>query len=151
MDRANPSRNRWLWPFRAFWYLLIFCSASSDDPKNSKPGDVYTISEHELASRLSYFLWSSMPDEELLGLADKGELRKNLDAQVKRMLTDPRSKALAVNFAGQWLEWRNLKAHTADRATFPSFDDRLKAAMVREARTVLRGGHPRGPQRPDLP
>ena len=66
-------------------------------------------SEFALASRLSYFLWSSMPDDELLALAEKGTLRANLEPQVKRMLASPKSHALAENFAGQWLETRNLQ------------------------------------------
>src|SRR6185369_18048098 len=70
---------------------------------------VYPLSDYELASRLSYFLWSSLPDEELFSLAAKGTLRKNLETQVQRMLRDPKSNALVENFAGQWLELRKLK------------------------------------------
>ena len=75
-------------------------------PEADRPAKVHPITDLELASRLSYFLWSSMPDDELLGLAEAGKLRAPgvLDAQVKRMLADPRSSALAENFAGQWLE-----------------------------------------------
>src|SRR5579884_3313490 len=78
------------------------------DPPNAEPGTAYPISEYELASRLSYFFWSSMPDEELIALAAKGELRKNLDAQVRRLLQDPKSAAFIQNFAGQWLMLRKL-------------------------------------------
>jgi hypothetical protein len=74
-----------------------------------------------------------MPDEELFTLAGKGELRKNLDAQVRRMLKDDRAKALVDNFGGQWLQWRNLAALNPDRKTFPAFDEQLRAAMVKEA------------------
>src|SRR5947207_2852242 len=72
------------------------------DQQSSK-GDTRTLNEYELASRLSYYLWSSMPDEELFTQAGAGTLRKNLDPQVRRMLTDPKAKALVENFAGQWL------------------------------------------------
>src|SRR5262249_5968217 len=97
-----------------------------------KPRTAHLVSEHELATRLSYFLWSTMPDDELFTLADRGELRKNLEAQVRRMLKDDRAKALVQNFGGQWLEWRNLKTLTPDRGTFPDFDEELRAAMVKE-------------------
>jgi hypothetical protein len=95
-------------------------------------GAARTLDEHELAVRLSYFLWSSMPDEELFTLAEKGELRKNLDAQVRRMLKDDRAKALTENFAGQWLQTRNLRSFNPDRNLFPNFDERLRQAMMRE-------------------
>src|SRR5207342_973882 len=93
------------------------------------------IDEYALASRLSYFLWSSMPDEELFKLAEKGELRKPgvLEAQVKRMLRDPKAKALSENFAGQWLQLRNIKLMTPDRGYFPTWDDALRDAMGAEA------------------
>ena len=93
--------------------------------------------DFDLATRLSYFLWSSMPDEELYRLAAQGALRRggNLRAQVKRMLRDRRSRALAENFAGQWLQTRKLKEFTPDPTLFPDFDEPLKAAMVEE--TVL--------------
>jgi len=91
-------------------------------------------SEIELASRLAYFLWSSMPDEELLSLAEQGRLRSPgaLDTQVRRMLADPKSAALADNFAGQWLEIRNLDRIRPDRKSFPAFDGDLRRAMQRE-------------------
>ncbi len=97
---------------------------SSDQP--------YAISEHELATRLSYFLWSSMPDEGLLDLADRGELRKNLDAQVRRMMKDPKVRALGENFAGQWLQVRNLASFAPDPKQFPNFDESLREAMAQE-------------------
>lgn len=90
------------------------------------------VSEVALASRLSYFLWSSMPDEELLGLAERGELRRNLDGQVRRMLASPKANALVSNFAGQWLEIRNLKFVMPDKKLFPDFDDELRDDMQKE-------------------
>jgi hypothetical protein len=92
------------------------------------------ISQHSLASRLSYFLWSSTPDDELLKAADNGTLRnpKVLEAQVRRMLKDPKAKALVDNFAGQWLELRRLESLTPDRDKFPQFDDYLRMSMRQE-------------------
>ncbi len=92
------------------------------------------LNDWELASRLSYFLWSSMPDAELFRLAKRGELTQPdvLAAQVRRMVADPRSRALVENFAGQWLQTRNLDGVTPDPLIFPSFDDDLRAAMKRE-------------------
>jgi hypothetical protein len=97
---------------------------------------VHPISDLELASRLSYFLWSSMPDDELLGLAEAGKLRASgtLDAQVKRMLADPKSSALADNFAGQWLELRNLDVVKPDPQKFPDWSPELRDAMKQETR-----------------
>ncbi|HEY7426943.1 MAG TPA: DUF1592 domain-containing protein [Gemmataceae bacterium] len=102
------------------------------DPPDIKPGTVYLIGEYELASRLSYFLWSTMPDEELFALAAKNQLRKNLGAQIQRMLKDPKSAALVRNFAGQWLTLRKLDTVTPDAKTFPMFDAELRAAMQKE-------------------
>jgi mono/diheme cytochrome c family protein len=92
------------------------------------------ITLHELASRLSYFLWSSMPDAELRRLADAGTLRNPavLAAQVRRMLQDPKSRALADNFGGQWLQFRALESVTRDRERFPEFEDYLRLSMRRE-------------------
>src|SRR4030095_10312626 len=83
---------------------------------------------------LSFFLWSSIPDDELLELASRGQLRKPgvLDAQVRRMLADRRSSALVENFAGQWLQIRNLRSTTPDKNDFPNFDDNLRQAFERE-------------------
>ncbi len=94
----------------------------------------YQISPHELATRLSYFLWSSMPDDELLRLADQELLRKPvvLAAQLNRMLRDPKASALAENFVGQWLEIRRLESQQPDRDRFPDFDDYLRASMQQE-------------------
>ncbi|WP_243395552.1 DUF1592 domain-containing protein [Sphingomonas oleivorans] len=104
------------------------------DPKGSAPGSVHRISDLELASRLSFFLWSSIPDEALLKVAEKGQLHDPavLDAQISRMLADPRAEALTKNFAGQWLYLRNLDQQRPDITVFPKFDTRLRTAMARE-------------------
>src|SRR4051794_36843460 len=94
--------------------------------------DSFPITEYELVSRLSYFLWSSMPDEELFRLAGASALRKHLEAQVRRMLRDPRARALTENFAGQWLQTRNLRTMTPDPGVYPNFDEPLRTAMARE-------------------
>ncbi len=98
------------------------------------PGSTAPIGGYELASRLSYFLWSSMPDEELFSLAAGGTLARPevLDAQVRRMLKDVRAAALVKNFAGQWLQIRNLENVAPDKKRFPEFDDKLRADMERE-------------------
>jgi hypothetical protein len=92
------------------------------------------VSDVELASRLSFFLWSSIPDEELLGLAIDGKLREPpvLEQQVRRMLADGRAQALVKNFAGQWLYLRNLRAVRPDEELFPDFDEALRLAFQRE-------------------
>ena len=99
------------------------------------------LNPFELASRLSFFLWSSLPDERLLQLAEKGVLgdKKVLEAEVTRMLADPRSKAFAENFAGQWLQLKNLDSMTPDLRLFPDFDDNLRKAFQRE--TTLMFAH----------
>ncbi|MCZ6752632.1 MAG: DUF1592 domain-containing protein [Acidobacteria bacterium] len=104
------------------------------DPANVAPNTAYPISDLELASRVSFFLWSSLPDEELLGLAERGKLKDPavLERQVRRMLADPRSKALVSNFAGQWLYLRNMKEVVPDPETFPEFDENLREAFLRE-------------------
>jgi hypothetical protein len=102
------------------------------DPPADGPSGVRLLDEFELATRISYFLWSSMPDEELFRHARAGTLRENLDRQVRRMLADPKAEALVENFAGQWLQLRNLDVVTPDKGLFPSFDDELRAAMRQE-------------------
>jgi hypothetical protein len=92
----------------------------------------FPITDHELASRLSYFLWSSMPDDELFRLAGEKTLRKDLEAQVRRMLRDPKARALTENFAGQWLQTRNLRTMTPDPGVYPAFDNALRTAMEKE-------------------
>jgi mono/diheme cytochrome c family protein len=102
------------------------------DPALNSPDQIRVLNEWELATRLSYFLWSSMPDDQLFALAEKGELRRNLEAQILRMLQDPRSSALVENFAGQWLQTRNLKSLSPDPKQFPAFDEPLRSAMQKE-------------------
>ena len=101
-------------------------------PEPDNPRSVHPVNEFALASRLSYFLWSSMPDEELFAQARAGTLRKNTDRQVLRLLKDPKSRALVDNFAGQWLQLRNLRIATPDAKEFPAFDDELRADMEQE-------------------
>jgi hypothetical protein len=104
------------------------------DPAGVAPGTVYKISDLELATRLSFFLWSSIPDDQLLDLAARGKLRAPgvLDQQVRRMLRDERSQALVTNFAGQWLYLRNLATSNPDMRIFGGFDDNLRQAFRRE-------------------
>ncbi|HEY2414583.1 MAG TPA: DUF1592 domain-containing protein [Pirellulaceae bacterium] len=104
------------------------------DPVSVPEATAYKISDAELASRLSYFLWSSMPDEELLALAEKGELSRPgvLEKQVRRMLADERANSLVTNFAGQWLYLRNLDSVIPDMRLFPDFDDNLRQALRQE-------------------
>jgi mono/diheme cytochrome c family protein len=118
------------------------------DPDPTDATKVHRISDLELASRLSYFLWSSMPDDELLTLAENGRLRapETLPAQIKRMLADERSAALADNFAGQWLETRNLDVVKPDPQKFPTWSPELRDAMKTETRlffeAILRENRP---------
>lgn len=102
------------------------------DPKTS--ASVYRLSDIELASRLSFFLWSSIPDDELLALAEQGKLKSPavLQQQIRRLLDDPRSQAFVKNFGGQWLHLRNLETSTPDPEIFPGFDDNLRVAFSRE-------------------
>ena len=104
------------------------------DPPGAAPGEPYRISDLELASRLSFFLWSSIPDDELLAAAARGALRDEgaLGAQVRRMLADPKAGALVDNFAGQWLFLRNMRSVKPDPVAFPEFDGNLREAFTRE-------------------
>lgn len=114
---------------------------------DAAPGSVIRVSDTELASRLSFFLWSSIPDAELLDLAIAGKLHEpaTLEAQVHRMLIDPRSRALVTNFAAQWLYLRNLAAVSRDLETFPDFDDNLRQGFRRETElfveSIIREDH----------
>ena len=103
------------------------------DPANAKTGDNYLVNEYELASRLSYFLWNSTPDDELLALAGKGQLRENLDAQVSRLIQDPRSKSFLYGFAEQWLTLRKLDLSSPDPKQFPNFTPLLRDSMIKES------------------
>jgi hypothetical protein len=127
---------------------FLFRIERDPDPRN--PALVHEVSPFELASRVSYFLWSSMPDDELFDLAESGRLRdpKVLEAQVDRMLADPRASAFAANFAGQWLETRNLDVVTPDPDAFKEWNPELREAMTLETTMffehVLRENRPIG-------
>jgi len=111
-----------------------------DDPRPGAAGDTeHRISQYELASRLSYFIWSSMPDDELLRCAERKTLRdpQVLNAQVRRMLKDLKSNALVENFGGQWLRFRALESVQPDPVAFMAFDDYLRISMQRETEMFL--------------
>ena len=109
------------------------------DPADAQPGDMYAISDTELASRLSYFLWSSLPDEELLDLVERRTLREPgvLQQQAERMMADSRADAFIKNFVGQWLYLRNLGGIYPDPASFPEFDENLRAAFQQETELFI--------------
>jgi len=113
---------------------FLFRIESDRDPNN--PAASHRLDDYELAARLSYFLWSSMPDEQLFRLAREHKLHKpdTIESEVRRMLLDPKSVALVDNFAGQWLELRNLDSVKPDPDRFPGFDEGLRAAMKEETR-----------------
>jgi len=110
------------------------------EPPADSPDNVYTLNDFELATRLSYFLWSTMPDAELFSLAKHGALRKdaNLEKQITRMLRDPKAQALVDNFAGQWLQTRRLSSMTPDTTLFPGFNAVLRTAMQQETDLFFR-------------
>jgi hypothetical protein len=109
------------------------------DPENAAPGSVYRVSDVELASRLSFFLWSSIPDQELLAAAEKGELHDPavLKAQVTRMMGDARSDELIRNFVGQWLFLRNVARIAPDVIAFPGFDENLRSSLMKETELLV--------------
>src|SRR2546426_3415360 len=109
------------------------------DPAAAPVGSAHRISDTELASRLSFFLWSSIPDDELLTLAEQGKLKSQavLQQQVKRMLKDSRSQALVSNFAGQWLFLRELRNRNPDLLVFPDFDENLRQSFQRETELLF--------------
>ena len=111
-----------------------FLFRSEADPAALPAGAAHRVTDLELASRLSFFLWSSIPDDELLNLAIAGRLRAPgvLEAQVRRMIADPRADALMTAFTGQWLQLRNLDKVTPDLLLFPDFDDNVRQALRRE-------------------
>ena len=115
-------------------------------PEEGKPTESYPLDDFALASRLSYFLWSSLPDEALWQKANAGKLRTSLGEEVRRMVADRKSEAFARNFIGQWLQLRDLDLSNPDRRRFPSFTDELKDSMRRETETffsfVLRQNRP---------
>lgn len=106
------------------------------DPGNQTP---YRINDHELAARLSYFLWSSMPDDRLQSLAGAGKLHQPavLEAETRRMIADKKSRSFVENFGGQWLQLRNLETANPDKKRFPAFDDELRNAMKQETELFL--------------
>ena len=122
------------WAFETVLVSPKFLFRVEKDPVDAMPGTAYRISDIELASRLSFFLWSSIPDGELLNVAEQGELSEPriLASQVRRMLRDPRAYALVENFAGQWLYLRNLRTVAPNAQLFPEFDDNLREAFRRE-------------------
>jgi hypothetical protein len=135
---------------RAIQRLLVspqFLFRIERDPSNAAPGTAHPISDLELASRLSFFLWSSIPDDELLALASQGKLRQPgvLQQQVDRMLTDSRSASLVSNFAEQWLYLRDIENKRPNEALFADFDESLRDAFRHETDlfldSVLRGNH----------
>jgi hypothetical protein len=116
-----------------------FLYRTEPPPANAQPGAIYRLSDIELASRLSFFLWSSIPDEELLTLAEQRKLSvpKTLEAQVRRMLADPRSRTLTTNFAFEWLRVRDTATLDPDPYTYPAFDAPLRTAIRREMELFL--------------
>jgi hypothetical protein len=104
------------------------------DPRNAAPGTAYRLSDFELATRLSFFLWSSIPDDELLNLAEQKQAKKStrLATAGAPLLDDPRSQAFVSNFGGQWLQLRNLEMHKPDPDVFPNFDESLRQSFKRE-------------------
>jgi len=116
-----------------------FLFREEQDPAGVKPGSAYKLTDYELASRLSYFLWSSMPDDELMDLAQKGRLRDTavLDQQVRRMLADKKSDSLVTNFAGQWLFLRNVESDKKDKDAFPDYDQSLRNAFKTETEMLF--------------
>jgi mono/diheme cytochrome c family protein len=105
------------------------------EPDNA--GKIQQIDEHSLATRLSYFFWSTMPDARLMDLASRGELRENLDGEIDRLLRDSRSREFISNFTGQWLRLRDVAAAAPARREFPRFDSRLRDAMRRETEMLF--------------
>ena len=103
------------------------------DPAGLANGIAYPVSEHELASRLSYFLWNTMPDEELMGMANQGQLRRNLEVQVRRMLRARQSESFFQSFSEQWLTLRKLDLASPDPDMFPTFNKDLRQSMIKES------------------
>ena len=116
-----------------------FLFRTEEVPKNAAPGSRYRLTDLEIASRLSFFLWSSSPDDELLSLAARGKLKDPivLESQVRRMFKDPRSQALVRNFAAQWLGLRKIRGVTPDPGRYPEFDDSLRQDFETETQLFL--------------
>jgi len=119
---------------RAILVSPEFLFRVESDPANAAPKKPYRLTDLALATRLSFFLWSSIPDDQLLAAAEQGKLRQPavLEAQVRRMLADPRSSVLVTNFAEQWLYLRNLNSSMPDMRLFAGFDDNLRQAFRKE-------------------
>lgn len=115
---------------------FLFREEPQPDPDD--PGSIHAIDEHALASRLSYFLWSTMPDERLRQLADQGRLRAHLDSEIERLLDSPRSDEFVRHFAGQWLQLRDLAVHFPSRRHFPGWNRSLRDDMRRETELLFR-------------
>ncbi len=116
--------------------FFLFREEPQPEPDNA--AKIHRIDPHALASRLSYFLWSTMPDERLMKLAEEGRLHDQLDAEIDRMLDSDRADALVENFAGQWLQLRDLRSARPSRRSFPRFDLRLRSHMETETRLLIR-------------
>jgi mono/diheme cytochrome c family protein len=114
---------------------FLYREEPQPEPDNAKK--IQQIDEHSLATRLSYFFWSTMPDARLRDLADRGELRKNLDAELDRLIRDPRSQQFVSNFTGQWLRLRDVEASLPARREFPRFNPRLRDSMRRETEMLF--------------
>ena len=132
---ATESKGRWEAGVQQL-LKVVLCSPKflfrvEQDSLPRYPG-AHPLDEYQLASRLSYFLWATMPDDELLNLAAKNQLTPALDAQVRRMLKDPKAESLTQNFAMQWLQLQRLQTFAPDNKLFPGFDERLRRAMLRE-------------------
>ena len=127
------------WALEAVLVSPKFLFRVERDPADATPGTIFRLTDLELASRLSFFLWSSIPDDELLRVAEQGQLKQPavLAQQVKRMLADPRSAALVSNFGGQWLWLRNLRSAAPNADLFPEFDDNLRQALQKETELFL--------------
>jgi hypothetical protein len=140
VDRAEQNKERWEAGVQIALQAVL-CSpkflfrVELDNRPDSK--DAHPIDDYQLASRLSYFLWSTMPDDELFALAAKKQLHQNLEPQVKRMLKDPKAYALVENFAMQWLQLRILKNVAPDSKLFPDFDEPLRNSMAKETELFL--------------
>jgi hypothetical protein len=113
---------------------FLFRVELDGEPGASATGVPVLLDDYQLASRMSYFIWSSMPDQELFDLAAKKQLTANLDAQVKRMLRDPKATALVDNFVMQWLQLQPLKNANPDPKKFPQFNEQLRTAMLTETK-----------------
>ena len=116
-----------------------FVFRAERDPDGGVAGGIHEVADMALASRLSFFLWSSIPDDDLLAAAERGGLRTpdDLERQVRRMLRDPRAHALASSFAGQWLQLRNVRNILPNSDEFPDFDDSLRQSMLRETEMLF--------------